>query len=113
MKDSKIKKIDAHTQNAGLHFDYAPLNDQEQDPQYELEAATLNGPIVVRLPNRNVKCKLRASTANGGIHVDVNDLDYRVREKNYVEAVSREYDAAQAKINMNLKTMNGGINITD
>lgn len=109
VKDSNIAQLFVKTNNAPVAIENASFDSQEQDRQ--IDAKTSNGGITIRLPHGDFSCKLRASTTNGRISSELNDLEYRVNEKNYVEAATREYDQAQAKLNLNLQTSNGGIYI--
>lgn len=109
IKDSNIVQIFVKTNNAPISIEDASYNSQDQDRQ--IDAKTSNGGITLRLAHGEFSCKLRASTTNGSISSELSNLEYRVNEKNYVEAATREYEQSPSKLNLNLQTTNGGIYI--
>lgn len=109
VKDSNIAQLYAKTSNSSLLFD--GLGCKEHEPVCSIDAITTNGQISIQLPRRELDYKLRASTTLGGISGELNDLEYQVNERNYVEAQTRGYEAAGNKLNLNLQTTNHGIYI--
>lgn len=104
-KNSNIVQLYAKTSNSPLRFDDLGCG----EPVCSIEAITTNGQISINLPHRVQKCKLRASTTSGGIFSELNDLEYKVNERNYVEAHTYGYDTAQNKLSLNLQTTHYGI----
>jgi len=104
-----LQVINAKTSNADMHL----INPVATNPDavIKLEAETSNGNIKLKLPDVERKYKIRASTSNGNIINELENLIYRVNEKNYVEAVSPEYDNVDNKTKINLQTSNANIKI--
>lgn len=109
VKGSGITQLYAKTSNSPLRFD--SLSCKEHGSICSIDAITTNGQISIHLPQRELNCKLRASTTIGRISSELNDLEYQVNEMNYVEAQTRGYETAQNKLNLNLQTTNHGIYI--
>lgn len=109
IKDSDIAQIYAKTSNSPLWFENLGYN--EQTLVSSIDAITTNGAIIIHLPHRDIKCKLRASTTIGGIYCGLNDLEYQVHEKNYVEAQTRGCETATNKLTLNLQTTNNEISV--
>jgi DUF4097 and DUF4098 domain-containing protein YvlB len=106
---SDIVQIYARTSNSPLKFERLGYRKEGRD--HSIDATTTNGKITLRVPEWDVKCKLRASTTNSGVVAELDDLEYRVKEKSYVEAQSRGYDEAACKLNLNLQTTNMKIHL--
>ncbi len=104
IKDSDIVQLYAKTSDSPLRFDN--LGYKEQEPVCSIDAITTNGQISIHSPHRGLKCRLRASTTVSGIFSELDDLEYQVNEKNYVEAQTRGYETASNKLNLNLQTTN-------
>lgn len=109
VKGSNIAQLYAKTSNSPLRFD--SLSCEEHGPVCSIDAITTNGQISIHLPQRELNCKLRASTTIGNISSDLSDLEYQVNERSYMEAQTRGYEATQNKLNLNLQTTNHGIYI--
>ena len=107
VKDSGVVQLYAKTSNSSLRLENFSINKQE--PVSSIEAITSNGQISLQLPSGELNCKLRASTTFGGISIGIDNLEYQVKGKNYVEAQTRGYETARNKLNLNLQTTNSGI----
>ncbi|MDR1687969.1 MAG: DUF4097 family beta strand repeat-containing protein [Clostridiales bacterium] len=110
LDDTGVAQLDAKTSNAGISIDDLKLTRSENDCCY-IDATTSNAGIALRVPRGDYPVKLRASTSHAGISNDISGLTYLVNEKNYIEAQSAETAQSGAKLNINLKTSNGGIHI--
>jgi DUF4097 and DUF4098 domain-containing protein YvlB len=109
LDDTGVAQLDAKTSNAGITINDLKLSYSENDCY--IDATTSNAGITVRVPRGEYPVKLRASTSHAGISNEISGLTYLVNEKNYIEAQSPETQLSGAKLNLNLKTSNGGIHI--
>ena len=109
ISDSDLNKISAKTSNADLHL-FDPIN-TDRDELTKLEAETSNGAIKLKLPDVDRKFKIRASTSNGHIKNDFDNMILKVNEKNYLDAISPDYDNVNNKTKISLQTSNGNIKI--
>ena len=107
--DSDLSKISAKTSNADLNL-FDPIN-TNRDELTKLEAETSNGAIKLKLPDVDRKYKIRASTSNGHIKNDFDNMILKVDEKNYLDAISPDYDNVNNKTKISLQTSNGNIKI--
>jgi len=109
VEDSDIVELIASTSNSPLRFERLGYRKDRRDRS--IEATTSNGQISIRIPNQDMKCKVRASTTVTGVFTEIGDLEYEVNEKNYVEAQARGYEEAESKLRLNLQTTNLGVYI--
>jgi len=78
----------------------------------EYDLRTSNGDIAIRVsPSEGVGYDLDLSTSNGGVGIDLPDLEYSVDKRTEKQARTEGFDGRAVSITIKAATSNGGIDI--
>ncbi|MCL2855475.1 MAG: DUF4097 family beta strand repeat-containing protein [Defluviitaleaceae bacterium] len=120
-----IQQLYMKTSNAGIKVEEAlNFTNDETTPEFGsqqrpegillaervIEAHTSNGTVQIYVPD-DVAVKLQASTSNGRIDSTLTNLIAHEISKNYLHATSQNYDTAQKRARIDIKTSNSSVKI--
>ena len=111
--DGFAERLEARTSNGSIQVE-PRLGESLQEQSLDLH--TSNGGIQVRLPLAlQNACWLDASNSFSAIKVSLDDLLYHIREHSFghnrIQAETKGYAKADARISVHARTSNGGISI--
>jgi len=108
---SDIRYILAKATNAGIRLENMANGSSGQYQKYSVDLFTINSNISVNYPGCSAPLKLNASTTSGRINCKREDLEYKTLDKNYIDAISKDYDDAHQTLDIKAQTTNGNISI--
>ncbi len=104
--------VTAKTSNAPISFEnFGPIMNKQSEQIY-VYAATSNSNISFTNVVAGLPIKVNASTSNGPIRVQNNNLSYSSNSPSYINAQSQGFESSSIKFDLELKTSNGSINIS-
>jgi len=106
--DLDFKQLLIYTSNASIKLD--SLSKFAEPAEREIEAHTSNASIKAKLPY-DVGITLQATTTNGKIRSDINDMEYETQTDNYIKGECNLYQQSPNRLKVNLSTSNGSVKI--
>ena len=106
-----IRYILAKATNAGIKIENMANMSSGQYPKYSIDAFTINSNISVNYPGSSAALKLNASTTAGKINCNRDDLEHNTLSKNYIDAISPDYEQSPQTLDIKVQTTNGNIHL--
>jgi DUF4097 and DUF4098 domain-containing protein YvlB len=108
IRNSSASGIYAKTGNGGIKIEDISFGGE---PECRITAQTNNANVTVSAPNKGYAVNLRAKTSNGSVSFDEKNFDYAVKEKNRIEGQSANYDRAERRVDVDVKSSNGKVSV--